>query len=135
MKHKVQVQQILDELPSFPEKYRPLLEKYMTGEEVKLQPSDFENITESLSEFTRKVLSEASRVPRGHTITYSELARRLNRPEAIRAVASALGRNPLPVLIPCHRIVAVSGLGGYAFGLALKRRLLDFEKGVPEILP
>jgi methylated-DNA-[protein]-cysteine S-methyltransferase len=63
----------------------------------------------------------------GTTITYAELARRVGRPAAFRAVGQANGANPLPIFFPCHRVVASGGLGGYGGGLDVKRRLLAVE--------
>jgi O-6-methylguanine DNA methyltransferase len=75
--------------------------------------------------FQQAVWRETLRIPYGRTITYAELARRIGRPGATRAVGQALGANPIPILIPCHRVVASDGsLGGYSGGLALKRWLL-----------
>lgn len=74
-------------------------------------------------------------VPRGETISYAQLAARIGQPRAIRAVASACGKNPLPLLYPCHRVVASNGgIGGFGWGLEAKRRLLAAE-GVSESLP
>lgn len=77
--------------------------------------------------FQLAVWQECARIPFGETITYSELARRIGRPKACRAVAMALHCNPLPLIIPCHRVVASHGLGGYAFGVEVKRMLLEME--------
>lgn len=66
-------------------------------------------------------------IPYGRTATYAELAARIGRPTAVRAVAAACGRNPVAVFIPCHRVVAADGLGGFRGGLALKQALLDLE--------
>ena len=64
----------------------------------------------------------------GETVTYTEIARRIGRPKASRAVGNALGRNPVPVVVPCHRIVRSDGsLGGYTGGLRYKHALLDIE--------
>jgi len=63
----------------------------------------------------------------GEILTYGALAAELGRPRATRAVGTALGRNPLPILRPCHRVLAAHGLGGYAGGLELKRQLLRLE--------
>lgn len=85
-----------------------------------------------LSEFERAVLQATRRVPFGATESYSQLARRLKRPRAARAVGNALRRNPIPIVVPCHRIVRADGSpGGYggAQGSAEKSRLLDFEAG------
>ncbi|MFC2991203.1 methylated-DNA--[protein]-cysteine S-methyltransferase [Halomonas tibetensis] len=83
------------------------------------------------SDFQRQVWAALLRIPWGETRTYGELARRLGREGAARAVGAANGANPLPLLIPCHRVVAASGLGGYSGGLALKRRLLEMEGSLP----
>ena len=81
------------------------------------------------SEFSRAVLSEASGIPFGAVTSYATIARRVGRPDAVRAVAQALRRNPLPIVVPCHRVVGSSGmLTGYAGDrLGLKRQLLDVE--------
>jgi methylated-DNA-[protein]-cysteine S-methyltransferase len=78
--------------------------------------------------FQEAVLRELARVPSGVVATYGELARRIGRPRAARAVGGALNRNPIPILLPCHRVVGASGsLVGYAGGLERKRLLLDLE--------
>jgi len=83
-----------------------------------------------VSAFERSVLLAERRVPYGRTITYGELAERIGRPGAARAVGGALARNPVPLLVPCHRTVAAGGrLGGFSGGPALKRRLLALESG------
>lgn len=90
------------------------------------------------TEFQRKVWEEIARIPFGETITYSELAERSGAPSAVRAAGTATGRNPLSIVIPCHRVAGKNGgLGGYAGGLERKRRLLALEtnthfmKGAP----
>lgn len=84
--------------------------------------------------FEQACWREALRIPRGKTTTYGALARRVGRPGAARAVGQAMRRNPLPLFIPCHRVVAASSLGGYAGersgdspALAVKRFLLGLE--------
>lgn len=64
--------------------------------------------------FIRAVLKEAARIPYGETRTYGWIARKIGRPGAARAVGQALGRNPVPLIVPCHRVVASAGLGGFA---------------------
>ncbi len=81
------------------------------------------------TQFQREVWSELSRIPYGETITYGELARRVGRPKGFRAVGQANGRNPLPIVVPCHRVLASGGLGGYAGGLPMKLALLELESG------
>lgn len=78
--------------------------------------------------FEARVWDELRRIPYGKTITYGELARRIGNPAATRAVAGANARNPVSLLVPCHRVVAGSGLGGYAGGLDAKVVLLDLER-------
>ena len=78
--------------------------------------------------FQRRVWEELRRIPYGETIGYAELARRIGRPTAVRAVGHANGRNPLPVVVPCHRVVGSDGaLTGYGGGLERKRALLELE--------
>lgn len=79
------------------------------------------------SQFQRRVLRQVARIPYGKTKTYGEIARSLGRVGAARAVGAANARNPLPLVIPCHRVVAAGGLGGYGGGVAMKRRLLEME--------
>ncbi len=79
------------------------------------------------TEFQRQVWNELSRIPYGETITYGELARRVGRSGGARAVGQANGRNPVPIIVPCHRVVASDGLGGYGGGLDVKRALLARE--------
>jgi methylated-DNA-[protein]-cysteine S-methyltransferase len=80
-----------------------------------------------LPAFTVRVLRALVRVPPGTLITYGRLAAQAGAPGAARAVGGAVGRNPLPVLAPCHRVVAAKGIGGFGLGLACKRALLDLE--------
>ena len=78
--------------------------------------------------FQRRVWEALAAVPYGETVTYGALARRAGSPKAVRAVGQANHRNPLPILLPCHRVVGADGsLTGYAGGLELKRFLLDLE--------
>jgi len=84
--------------------------------------------------FQLKVWEELRRIPYGETITYGELARRIGNPAASRAVGSANGCNPLPIVIPCHRVIGSNGkLTGFGGGLAVKRRLLDLEQRQPSL--
>lgn len=78
--------------------------------------------------FQRRVLMATRAVPPGKVVSYGEIARRIHQPTASRAVGQALNRNPIPIVIPCHRIVSGSGgLGGYAGGLTIKKKLLGIE--------
>ncbi len=81
------------------------------------------------TDFQQKVWRALLAIPYGETITYQELAKRTGRPKAIRAAASACGKNPIPIFIPCHRVIASDGgLGGYSGGMKKKQALLDLEK-------
>ena len=101
---------------------------------------DLPVVLEGLSDWDRRVLDGVRTIPRGATASYGEVARRIGSPGAARAVGGAVGRNPIGLLIPCHRVVAGDGtLGGYGgswFGsrdelLGLKERLLELEGIVP----
>ncbi len=83
-----------------------------------------------LTEFQQQVLRATQQIPRGKITTYGEIAQRIGSPKAVRAVGQALGRNPIPIVIPCHRVIAANGaLGGYSGGggLDTKARLLQLE--------
>ncbi len=112
---------------------RTQLGEYFAGRRSRFDlPVDLRGI----SEWDRRVLTGAARLDFGETTSYGELARRIGKPGAARAVGGALGRNPVPIVIPCHRILAADGtIGGYGGGghgsrvemLAVKRRLLTLE--------
>lgn len=79
------------------------------------------------TEFERAVWSAIADIPFGSTVTYGAVAAAIGRPGSARAVGAACGRNPVPLLVPCHRVVGADGPGGYAGGVELKRRLLASE--------
>ena len=82
------------------------------------------------SEFQKLVWAELVRIPYGETISYAELARRVGRDGAARAVGRANATNPIAIVVPCHRVIGANGsLTGYAYGTEMKRGLLDFERG------
>ncbi len=97
------------------------------------EPVDFADVACELPPpggFTGKVFRACREIPYGQTRSYSYLAKAISRPDAARAVAAAMGRNPLPLVIPCHRVTYADGrLGGFsaAGGETLKRRMLDLE--------
>jgi methylated-DNA-[protein]-cysteine S-methyltransferase len=100
------------------------LEEYLAGRRteftVPLEPEG--------TAFDHRVWDAVGAIPYGETVTYGEIARAIGNPNGARAVGTANGRNPIPIIIPCHRVVAAGGkLGGYGGGLPLKRRLLDLE--------
>ncbi len=97
------------------------LERYFSGERVEFRCKVLLNV----SEFVARVLKEVKKIPYGNVATYGEIARKLGT--SARAVGQALKRNPVPVIIPCHRVVARSGLGGYSAGVEVKRWLLELE--------
>jgi AraC family transcriptional regulator, regulatory protein of adaptative response / methylated-DNA-[protein]-cysteine methyltransferase len=79
--------------------------------------------------FQRRVWEALQQIPYGQTCSYSEIARKMGRPRAARAVARACATNPVSLVIPCHRVVREDGgLGGYRWGLARKQKLLDTER-------
>lgn len=101
------------------------LDAYFAGE---LRAFDL-NIRLSVTPFQDAVLRELRRIPYGETRTYGEIAARIGRPKAVRAVGAANGNNPLPIVIPCHRVVGAGGrLTGFGGGLGTKRYLLALEQ-------
>jgi methylated-DNA-[protein]-cysteine S-methyltransferase len=83
--------------------------------------------------FQQSVWAQLAAIPHGETLAYGELARAIGRPDRARAVGAAVGRTPVPIIVPCHRAVGANGaLTGYLGGLALKRRLLDLEASVSD---
>jgi methylated-DNA-[protein]-cysteine S-methyltransferase len=99
---------------------------YFNGNQVDFtEIMDLDNVTD----FQRKVWQATRTIPYGETRSYSWVAKKINRPKAVRAVGQALGRNPLPVIIPCHRVLASNGgMGGYTGGLDMKKFLLALER-------
>jgi len=80
--------------------------------------------------FQLKVWNKLCDIPYGETISYQELASRIGNPQASRAVGLANGSNPIPIIIPCHRVIGSNGqLTGYGGGLAIKQKLLALEQG------
>ena len=110
---------------------RRQLEEYFRGERQDFDlPLEFD-----CSPFQRAVWNALCRIPYGGTESYGQLAERVGRPGAARAVGGANGRNPLPIVVPCHRVIGASGaLTGYGGpseeGIAMKRWLIDHETGV-----
>jgi methylated-DNA-[protein]-cysteine S-methyltransferase len=87
------------------------------------------------TEFQLKVWKQLGNIPYGATISYGELARRIGNPKASRAVGLANGANPIPIIIPCHRVIGSNGkLTGYGGGLPIKEKLLELERGQGKLL-
>ncbi|HEY50114.1 MAG TPA: methylated-DNA--[protein]-cysteine S-methyltransferase [Dehalococcoidia bacterium] len=103
------------------------LQRYFDGEKVTFPDTlDFSEATA----FQETVWGETRSISYGEVKSYSWLARQIGKPQACRAVGRALARNRLPIIVPCHRVVASDGgLGGFSGGLWLKRRLLELEAG------
>ncbi len=104
-------------------------ETYFAGQVV-----DFPDVLDLsfATDFQREVWQEARLIPHGRTRSYAWLAGQIHKPRAVRAVGQALGRNPLPIIVPCHRVLSSDGsLGGFSGGLDMKRFLLDLETAVP----
>ena len=116
---------------TIPERRTPLLcraekelQEYFRGER-----RDFDlPLAPAGTPFQQRVWQELCRIPYGHTATYGEIARRIGLPKGPRAIGQANHRNPIPILIPCHRVIAAQGApGGYGGGLDIKIRLLKLE--------
>ncbi|UCH10649.1 MAG: methylated-DNA--[protein]-cysteine S-methyltransferase [Fidelibacterota bacterium] len=135
-------------LPSVgPEQVQAWAQRYFPGESLRMTPAPFEQERRELLEyvqgyrteftfpidhrntpFSQHVLKEVSQVPYGGTASYGEIAQRVGRPQAARAVGRAVATNPLALVIPCHRVVGTDGsLTGYGGGLRLKKHLLRME--------
>jgi AraC family transcriptional regulator of adaptative response/methylated-DNA-[protein]-cysteine methyltransferase len=79
------------------------------------------------TEFQQQAMKEMLKIPSGKTISYGGLAKKAGAPLASRAIGSICAKNPIAFIVPCHRILAANGLGGYGYGAALKRQLLEWE--------
>ncbi len=106
-----------------------VLRRYFSGERVLLDlPLDIRSYTP----FQRAVWRTAAEIPSGETRSYAWIAKRIKKPRSSRAVGQALGANPVPVIIPCHRVISSSGtLGGFSGGLGMKKKLLAMEESKP----
>lgn len=111
------------------ERAREELTEYLAGARTFFTvPVDLSGI----GEFQGQVLTRALAIPYGEVASYADIARRIGHPRASRAVGNALGANPVPVLVPCHRVIRGDGTWGhYAFGPTLKTRLLALERATP----
>lgn len=125
---KMLAERCSDDVKYAPVKLRPevrQIKEYFSGKRKTF------NMKLSLSgtDFQKKVWNAIAKVAFGKTESYDWLSKKINNPGALRAVGSACGRNPVPVVIPCHRIISKDGgIGGFGGGLPLKRKLLKIEK-------
>lgn len=113
------------EIPARFDEARRQLDEYFAGRRRRFDLSvDLRVVTD----FRRRVLDATARIPYGSVATYREIAARAGNARAVRAAGSALGANPVPIIVPCHRVVRTGGgLGGYGGGLDRKKLLLDLE--------
>ena len=107
------------------------LREYFAGERTRFDLA----LDPDGTDFQRAVWRALCDIPFGETVSYSAIAEAVGRPSAVRAVGAANGRNPIPIIVPCHRVIGKSGaLTGYAGGLDVKRILLDLEAGQGRML-
>lgn len=116
---------LLKENNEFMTPYRIALEEYFQGERLEFDlPLDING-----TKFQQSVWRELLNIPYGETWSYSDVANAIGNPKAIRAVASAIGQNPVMIVVPCHRVVRKNGLlTGYRGGIEMKKELLELEK-------
>jgi methylated-DNA-[protein]-cysteine S-methyltransferase len=113
------------EHPAATDEVRRQLDEYFAGDRTRFELKLDRRMMRGIA---RDVLAATTRVPFGRTTTYGALAERIGRPRASRAVGNALGSNPIPIVVPCHRVLRTGGdVGGYAGGPARKRSLLRLE--------
>jgi O-6-methylguanine DNA methyltransferase len=107
------------------DKAKKELKEYFAGTRTEFKvPLDMSDGTA----FQHQVWDELLAIPYGYTITYLDIAKKLNNPKAVRAVGLANGQNPIPIIVPCHRVIGSNGsLVGYALGLDMKEKLLCLE--------
>ena len=122
MRHDPEPDWIYKEQPF--EEVRKQLSEYFAGERTEFDlPLSLHG-----TEFQLQVLEELKRIPYGETTSYGDIAKRIGRPKAVRAVGAANGRNPIPIIVPCHRVIGSSGhLTGFGGGLDAKTALLRLE--------
>lgn len=100
------------------------LDKYFSGEKITFE---FKTSPDG-TYFQKKVWTVLKKIPYGETRTYGEIAKMINNPLVQRAVGNACAKNPILILIPCHRVISQNGLGGFAYGVKAKEQLLNIEK-------
>ena len=103
------------------------LEEYFAGDREQFDL----NLSVSGTEFQQKVWQELMNIPYGKTCSYADIAKAINNPKAVRAVGAANGRNPITIIVPCHRVIGSNGsLTGYAWGTSIKAGLLELEQSI-----
>ena len=116
----------IDEKSKLTDKLIKELKEYLKGTRKDFTINDSTLLAGT--DFQKKVWKELLNIPYGQTKTYKEIAKAINNEKAIRAVATAIGKNPLMIIIPCHRVIGSDGkLRGYAYGLDVKKKLLALE--------
>ena len=116
------------EAPARLDEVRRELDEYFEGRRERFEVPIDMALTRG---FTRKVLRATARIPFGSVSTYKDIARKAGNERAYRAAGNALGSNPIPIVVPCHRVLhADGGLGGYGGGLPVKQFLLELEKAI-----
>ena len=108
--------------------FADLLMEFFEGRRQKFPLQAKSPFVEKATEFQRGVWDRIAEIPYGETKTYGELARAMGNPDVARAVGQACNANPLALIVPCHRVVGSSGLGGFAGGCAVKKHLLQLEQ-------
>jgi methylated-DNA-[protein]-cysteine S-methyltransferase len=109
------------------------LKNYASGKQASLADLPIEEA--GMTPFQRSVRVACRKVKRGEVMTYGELARKVGRPGAARAVGSVMSGNPTPLIVPCHRVLGANGLGGYSApqGISMKLHLLDLEGAIEHV--
>jgi methylated-DNA-[protein]-cysteine S-methyltransferase len=120
------VRTLVPDVPPFLRRLTSQLQAYAEGQPASF---DFPLDLSSGTLFQQKVWHALGGIPHGQTRSYAWVARKMGRPKAARAVGAACGANPVPIIIPCHRVIASDGsLGGFSGGLRWKKRLLGLER-------
>ncbi len=107
-----------------PEQIKNIFNDYFRSRKVDFNSID---IIANGTSFEQNVWNACRKIPYGEVRSYSWIAKEIGKPSASRAVGNALNKNPIPIIVPCHRVISTSGLGGFAEGLKMKRMLLELE--------
>lgn len=113
-------------LGTYSSEQRKQVSEYLLGKRKNFRLPDIERT--NLTSFQKQVLTACAKIPYGRTVTYSEIAQMAGAPKAVRAVGTVMAKNPFPILIPCHRVVAKSGKVSYAGGSDIKQQILRIEQ-------